>query len=72
MKNDNICNKCGKKLLVHKEIYYEDFIKVKKDWGYFSKKDGKTYSFILCETCADEFIDSFVIPAKVCDTTELV
>lgn len=35
-----ICNKCGKKLVEENEILKEDYIRIKKEWGYFSKKDG--------------------------------
>lgn len=72
MENNIICNVCGRELVVEKGIPKEDFICVKKNWGYFSKKDGKTYKFIICEQCADLFVEGFAKAAEVVDTTELL
>ena len=67
-----ICNKCGRELTVENQIPREDYIMVRKQWGYFSEKDGKTYSFVLCEECSDRLVQSFIIPVDVQDTTELL
>lgn len=67
-----MCNKCKKELPVKKDIIMADFIEINKKWGYFSKKDGKTCKFILCEECSDALINSLEIPAEVTDTTELI
>lgn len=67
-----VCNACGKRIAMENEIAKEDYIKVRKDWGYFSKKDGRTQSFVLCERCADRIIGSFVIPAEMVETIELL
>lgn len=67
-----VCNKCGRKILVENQIAREDYLQVNKSWGYFSKKDGKTYRFILCEKCCDELVEKFVVPVKIKDTTELL
>lgn len=67
-----ICNKCGKKLKENHGIIHEDFIKVCKPWGYFSKKDGKTQEFVVCEECMERFVQEFSIPVTEYDTTELI
>ena len=33
-----VCNRCGKTIKMKNDIAYEDFIRVCKPWGYFSKK----------------------------------
>lgn len=66
------CNKCGKSLKVENKIVREDFISICKPWGYFSKKDGKTQEFIICEECIDKFTEEFVITVKEYDTAELI
>lgn len=66
------CNKCGRKLNVEGGIPKEDFIQFSKQWGYFSKKDGSTQTFIVCEECMDEFEKEFVIPSTFSDTKELI
>ena len=57
-----VCNKCGKEVLAESGIIPEDFLRVEKRWGYFSKKDNERNSFDLCETCYDEMIATFQIP----------
>ena len=56
-----ICNKCGR------EIPAVDGCPREGDytWGYFSEKDGERHSFDLCESCYDELLDSFQIPAAI-------
>ena len=65
------CNQCGKKLEKCGKVSTEDFLHVEKDWGYFSKKDTKMHSFVLCEECYDKMISRFVIPPIVTDVVEL-
>ena len=66
------CNKCGKEIIYVNDIPREDYLHVKKDWGYFSKKDGKIYEFNLCEACVDQMVGEFNIPVTVCDNNELL
>lgn len=66
------CNICGKELRQELDIIKEDYIFVKKSWGYFSKKDGQTHQFCLCEDCYDKWIKSFKIPVEIKDTTEMI
>ena len=66
------CNKCGCEIKVVHEIPHEDYVLIRKEWGYFSKKDGKTQEFILCEKCVEKLEKDFLIPATWCDTTEML
>ncbi|MDO5154578.1 MAG: hypothetical protein Q4D51_01305 [Eubacteriales bacterium] len=66
------CNRCGKMLNEKNGIVLEDYICVHKNWGYFSKKDGVTYEFVLCECCMDEITEGFKIPVEHHETTELI
>ena len=54
-----ICNKCGKEIEVIQGIAQEDYLAVKKRWGYFSDKDNQEDTFDLCEDCYDELVASF-------------
>ena len=67
MRQDNkiICNRCGKEILVEKNIYHQDVLTVEKRWGYFSEKDNEVHTFDICETCYDEWTSTFVLPIKV-------
>lgn len=60
--NKIICNKCGREICTEEGKPREDFLSVKKEWGYFSQKDGQTDSFDLCEECYDSFVATFMIP----------
>lgn len=56
------CNCCGKRILSRME---QDVVTVEQRWGYFSEKDGERHSFDLCESCYDELLASFQIPARI-------
>lgn len=66
------CNCCGKKIRTEKGICKEDVLEVRKDWGYFSQKDGEHHSFVLCESCYDKWISNFAIPPLVEERTEFL
>lgn len=66
------CNKCGKQMKRENGVIKQDFLEITKAWGYFSQKDGKTYSFALCEECCDKMIEGFMVPVDIKDTTELL
>lgn len=55
------CNHCGREISKNALGYFQDYVHVEKEWGYFSKKDGERYNFDLCEDCLDHFIESFAI-----------
>ena len=66
------CNKCGKELKIQNGIAYEDFIHIRKEWGYFSKRDGRTQEFVLCEECVEQMETEFIFPSKWYETTEML
>lgn len=52
-----VCNNCNEKIT-------GDFLKVKKEWGYFSNKDTQIHEFALCEKCYDQLVSTFAtLPA---------
>lgn len=65
------CNACGKELKMKNDVLLEDAFEAKKQWGYFSRKDMKKHSFVLCEDCYDKWTAQFVIPPDVSEVTEL-
>lgn len=67
-----VCNRCGKMLKVERDIVKEDYIQIRKSWGYFSKRDGITQEFILCEECVESMTREFVVPAVFSNTKELL
>lgn len=67
-----ICNGCGEETLAENYIIKKDFLSVKKDWGYFSERDGETDQWDLCERCYEKVVDSFRIHMNISDTTELM
>lgn len=58
------CNCCGR-LLGQGECAGEDYLKVTKEWGYFSEKDLELHEWYLCEKCYDSLIQGFQIPVKI-------
>ena len=66
------CNSCGKKIETTDNIKREDYLSIKKEWGYFSKKDGEIHSIFLCESCYDIWTKQFKLPVKVEKQTELL
>ena len=59
------CNSCGKKIETTDST-------IKKEWGYFSNKDGQIHIFHICESCYDTWTGQFRIPVKVEEQTELL
>ena len=49
------CNKCGRELLQNQEEY----LTIKKQWGYFSGVDQKVYRFHICEECFAKMLSEF-------------
>ena len=68
MRQTIICNGCGR------EIYSEqmDYLKIRKDWGYFSRKDLEIHEINLCEECYDRIFSDLQIPAAVTEETEVL
>lgn len=64
------CNACGRELETDHDLLKEDALFVKKDWGYFSKKDLQVHEFILCENCYDEITKKFCRQVTITDKKE--
>ncbi len=67
-----ICNYCKKELPIENGILKAEAIQVKHNFGYFSKKDGQTETFDLCEECYKRITSKFQIPVEKKDITELL
>lgn len=48
-----VCNQCNKEII-------GDYLRVKKEWGYFSDKDTQIHEFALCEKCYDMLVSTFI------------
>lgn len=59
-----VCNQCGKTLKVEKGILKEGLFEGKQTFGYFSRRDGITHKFDLCECCYNQLITGFSIPVE--------
>ena len=57
------CNCCGR-VISEKGSTREDYLEVKKVWGYFSSKDLAGHKFNMCENCYDQMISRFKIPVE--------
>lgn len=67
-----ICNCCKKELLVENGILKDECIHISHDFGYFSKRDGETQSFDLCEDCYEKFTGKLLIPVETENRRELL
>ena len=61
----SVCNKCGRQIKVVNGRPEEGVVSVDHTWGYFADKDGERHSFDLCESCYDELLKTFLIPAEI-------
>lgn len=64
------CNMCGRKIIFGEKHDKEDYLLIRKEWGYFSHKDGKRYTIRMCEECFDRFVDDCVVSPEIDDVTE--
>ncbi len=67
-----VCNKCGRLLHVERGILKEGCFHGEVTFGYFSRKDGETQSFDLCEECYDEITAQFAVPVERGSCEELL
>ena len=67
-----VCNRCGRRLKVENGYLREACIAGDKTFGYFSRKDGISTHFDLCEDCFDELAAQFAVPAETDVETELL
>ncbi|MBS6559409.1 MAG: hypothetical protein KH355_03945 [Clostridiales bacterium] len=66
------CNLCGREIGSLNDLERNDSVLLEKEWGYFSKKDGEHHRIHICESCYDQWIQTFKIPVQIKDQTELV
>lgn len=71
-KKSIVCNCCGTHFSAFGNVVEKDFLHVKKQWGYFSKKDGRIDEFFVCESCYDKWMENFVICPKERMATEFL
>ncbi len=62
------CNCCGKEY----QVTEKELCHIKKQWGYFSNKDGTIQEFDVCEDCFDRWLAQFAIPPEKKKATELI
>jgi ribosomal-protein-alanine N-acetyltransferase len=62
-----LCNVCGNEI-----IEKADYIEIKKEWGYFSKKDTEVHEFKMCERCYDRLIKQFEVAPKITEKKEIL
>ena len=67
-----VCNCCGRALKVENGYLKEGCVAVNTDFGYFSRRDGISHRFDLCEDCYDEIISQFKVPVEEKEGTELL
>lgn len=67
-----VCNKCGRSLKVEGGYLREFCFRADAVFGFFSKKDGVSQHFDLCEDCCDELTAGFSVPAEETEETELL
>lgn len=49
-----VCDICGVAINKNEHDIFDDFLHIEKTWGYNSNKDGKSYSFDVCEKCFEK------------------
>lgn len=65
------CNCCGR-LISQKGNNKEDYLRIEKEWGYFSDKDREIHEIQLCEECYDRWIKGFRVPVTVREVEEVL
>lgn len=66
------CNRCGRIIVFGDMHNKEDYVLIQKEWGYFSRKDGRKYTLRMCEDCYDRLVNECVIPPEIDDVTESI
>ena len=62
-----ICNMCGE-VIINGNTYRserQDYLAIRKCWGYHSNKDGEKHRIDLCENCYDKLVESLKIPPTI-------
>lgn len=67
-----VCNMCGRELRLENGYLREGCFSGDVLFGYFSRRDGISHHFDLCEDCYDKVIARFRVPVEENEGTELV
>jgi len=59
------CNLCGKEVIQNEFGYFEDYVALKKNWGYHSPFDGEKHAMDLCVDCYINWTKDFEIPVDI-------
>lgn len=71
MRREVKCNCCGQPIKKIDGRNYEDYLHVKKTWGYFSSRDLTNHSFNICEQCYNKWMETFAIPVDEAPVIEI-
>ena len=66
-----VCNKCGRQLKLENGYLKEFCFTADTTFGYFSRKDGITHHFDLCEECYDALTAQFEVPVEETEELEI-
>ena len=67
-----VCNKCGRQLKLENGYLKEFCFTADTTFGYFSRKDGITHHFDLCEECYDALTAQFEVPVEETEELEIL
>lgn len=67
-----VCNKCGRSLKVEGGCLKEGGVSITVPFGYFSRRDGITHHFDLCEDCYDSIIKEFAVSVEEEEAVEML
>ena len=67
-----VCNKCGRELCVENGLLKEFCFSGDAVFGYFSRRDGVSQHFDLCEDCYDEWTAQFAVAPEETEELELL
>ena len=67
-----VCNNCKKELKIERGILKEGIFEGTHTFGYFSKRDGITHKFDLCEACYDRMVERFLLPVTEIEEKEIM
>lgn len=67
-----VCNRCKKNLFVENGLLKDSAYEGNQTFGYFSRRDGVTHRFDLCEDCYEEWIRMFRIPVTETENAEMI
>jgi len=60
-----ICNVCGCSVAKNELGYFDDFVQIKKNWGYHSAYDGQSHEFDICQRCYGLLLEGLAVEPKI-------